>query len=72
MSTFKWCVTWFCGNGYSDALKEMEDWKAMESCLCNPDSDEWYRPGDCTAFDNFNNTGQVRARFARAPLSNNI
>ena len=38
MTTFKWCATWFCGNGYNEALTEMEDYKIMEGCLCDGDA----------------------------------
>jgi len=58
MVTFQWCVHWNCGNGYSEYLEDTQVYLDMESCLCNPDSTEWYRPGDCTNFDNFINTGQ--------------
>ena len=34
---FNWCVTWFCGNGYNEALTEMEDYKIMEV----RSNDEW-------------------------------
>ncbi|GMH56105.1 hypothetical protein TrRE_jg12135, partial [Triparma retinervis] len=59
MTTFKWCVHWFCGNGYSEYLEDMPDFQAMEKCLCNPeDTSNSYRSGDCADFNDFPNTGR--------------
>lgn len=59
MTTFKWCVHWFCGNGYSEYLEDMPDFKVMEKCLCNPeDTTNSYRSGDCVEFNEFPSTGQ--------------
>jgi hypothetical protein len=52
MDTFKWCVNYFCGNGYSADLLQADDWKTMDGCLCDKVADK------CTAMDNFANTGQ--------------
>ena len=62
MSTFKWCVTWFCGNGYNHALTEMEDYKIMEGCLCDSDT------ARCEEMANFKNTGQFTPIERGGPL----
>ena len=66
MTTFKWCVHWFCGNGYSEYLEDMPDYKAMEKCLClTEETSSTYRAGNCTDFYNFYEGGAVRGYCVR-------